>query len=142
MHKISLVFIIGPNQFHWWRKPEYLLKTIELSQVTDCIGSDRSTQHMITTKCNILFFVQMLTSQTIGCNTFGASHKCDHGIIWAKNLKQKCTFGLIIFFTKVIYLYFMKNVYKYQNSLYIKQNTIHHTLRTLGNFLIFQQVII
>ena len=31
----TIVQLYRGSQFHWWRKPEYLEKTTELSQVTD-----------------------------------------------------------------------------------------------------------
>jgi hypothetical protein len=46
-NNISATFVVYcGGQFYWWRKPEYLEKTIDLSQVTDKLHSeDSNSQH-------------------------------------------------------------------------------------------------
>ena len=34
-NNISVISVYRGGQFYWWRKPEYLVKTTDLSQVTD-----------------------------------------------------------------------------------------------------------
>ena len=53
------ISVISWNQFYWWKKLEYLEKTIAMLQVmvigTDCTGSCKSNYHTITTTTAPIF---------------------------------------------------------------------------------------
>jgi hypothetical protein len=46
--KLTYTKIYGGSQFYWWKKPEYLEKTTDLSQATDKLLSHivSSTSHL------------------------------------------------------------------------------------------------
>jgi hypothetical protein len=53
-----------------------------------------------------------------GCNIFGPIHKCDSGIIWARNLKLKYSFGQFFKVYNVVKKYIIYNSMEKKHKKY------------------------